>query len=167
MPRLNEGLQDVVRTHMIFSPTRADMIEAGHPNACNLCHTDKPIDWTLDRLGEWYGKHYDGAKVAAAYPGRGRPAALVWLTGDDPAVRLVAAAALTRARDRRALPELLAALDDPYLVNRQFTAEGLEEMLGARLADSGYRFYMTAEERRKPLADLRAALLPAVGAGGN
>ena len=42
MPRLNEGLQDVVRTHMIFSPVEASMIESGHPNACNLCHLDNP-----------------------------------------------------------------------------------------------------------------------------
>ena len=56
MPRINEGIEDVVRTHMIYSPTRADMLEANHPNACNLCHTDKPIDWTLAALKDWYGK---------------------------------------------------------------------------------------------------------------
>jgi predicted CXXCH cytochrome family protein len=76
MPRINEGLQDVVRTHMIYSPTRADMIEANHPNACNLCHTDKPIDWTLDRLKEWYGTTVDAKKITANYPERGKPVAL-------------------------------------------------------------------------------------------
>jgi hypothetical protein len=30
-----------------------------------------------------------------------------------------------------------------------------------RLADFGYRFYMMTEERRKPLADLRARFLRA------
>jgi len=155
MPRINEGLQDTVRTHMIYSPTRADMIEANHPNACNLCHTDRPIDWTLASLKEWYGKTYDEGKVAANYPHRPLPAAQGWLESDNAAVRLVAAAALTRARDRTALPRLLKALDDPYLVNRQFASRGLEELLNVRLADFGYRFYMGTAERRGPLAGLR------------
>jgi hypothetical protein len=156
MPRVNEGLEDVVRTHMIYSPTRADMIEANHPNACNLCHTDKPIDWTLSSLKQWYGKSYDETKLVANYPQRDLPAALGWLKSNNPAVRLVAAEALTRGKDLKALPRILDALDDPYLVNRQFAAKGLEEMLNHRLSEFGYRFYMMSEERRKPLADLRA-----------
>src|SRR5260370_397577 len=75
MPRINEGLQDVVRTHMIYSPTRADMIQANHPNACNLCHTDRPIDWTLDHLRERYKGRYDKGKLAAAYPDQTSPVA--------------------------------------------------------------------------------------------
>jgi predicted CXXCH cytochrome family protein len=155
MPRINEGLQDVVRTHMIYSPTRADMIHANHPNACNLCHTDRPIDWTLDYLKQWYGHGYDDGKIAAHYPDRKRPVALGWLKSDNPAVRLVAADALTRQGDRKALPQLFDALDDPYLVNRQFTAMGVQRMLKLRLADFGYRFYLTADERRQALARLR------------
>jgi predicted CXXCH cytochrome family protein len=156
MPRINEGVQDVVRTHTIFSPTRADMIEANQPNACNLCHTDQPIDWTLDHLKQWYGKTYNKTKIAAVYPERTKPVALGWLHRDNPSVRLVAVEALTRAQDFQALPELINALDDPYLINRQFAYKGLQEMLDVRLTDFGYRFYMTREERRKPLADLRA-----------
>jgi predicted CXXCH cytochrome family protein len=156
MPRINEGLQDVVRTHMIFSPTRADMIEANHPNACNLCHTDRPIDWTLNSLKAWYGKTYDGAKIAGQYKDRTRPVARGWLKSENASVRLVAADALARTRDPRVVPELLDALDDPFLLNRQFAARGLEQMLGVRPADVGYRFFMTREERNQPLAALRA-----------
>src|SRR5262245_54766121 len=99
MPRINEGIRDVVRTHMIYSPTRADMLEANHPNACNLCHTDRPIDWTLLHLKDWYGKTNDESRIAAKYPDRGQAAALGWLKSDNPAVRLVAAEALMRAKD--------------------------------------------------------------------
>jgi predicted CXXCH cytochrome family protein len=155
MPRINEGLQDVVRTHMIYSPTRADMIHANHPNACNLCHTDRPIDWTLGYLKQWYGRTYDDRQIADHYPERTRPVALGWLRSDNPAVRLVAADALTRVRDRGALPHLFDALDDPYLVNRQFAAMGMQRMLHLRLADFGYRFYLGRDERRQPLARLR------------
>ncbi len=161
MPRVNEGLQDVVRTHMIYSPTRPDMIEANHPNACNLCHTDRPIDWTLARLKEWYGAKFDEGKVAAAYPDRAAPVGHGWLKSDNMAVRLVAVDALVRGKDPKSLPHLLDALDDPYLVNRQFARKGVQEVLNLRLADFGYRFYETKEERRQPLADLRARLLGA------
>jgi predicted CXXCH cytochrome family protein len=159
MPRLNEGLQDVVRTHMIHSPTRADMIEANHPNACNLCHTDRPIDWTLRHLKEWYGKGYGERKVAAAYPQRGGPVAAGWLRSDNPAVRLVAIDAVARAGGPTALPHLIDALDDSHLVNRQFASRRLEERLNVRLPDLGYRFYMTRDERRGPLAEVRKRLV--------
>jgi predicted CXXCH cytochrome family protein len=156
MPRINEGIEDVVRTHMIYSPTRADMLEANHPNACNLCHTDRPIDWTLDYLKQWYGTRCDEGRIVANYPNRGGPVGAGWLKSNNASIRLVAVEAMTRARDFRSLPLLIDALDDPYLVNRQFAYKGLQEMLGVRLGDFGYRIYLTESERRRPLAELRA-----------
>jgi len=155
MPRINEGIRDVVRTHMIYSPTRADMLEANHPNACNLCHTDRPIDWTLQHLKDWYGKTYDESRIAAKYTDRRHAAALGWLKSDNPAVRLVGAEALMRAKDSTALPQLIDMLDDSYLINRQFAYKGLQEMLNVRLADFGYRFYMTKAERAATLEKIR------------
>jgi predicted CXXCH cytochrome family protein len=160
MPRVNEGLQDVVRTHMIYSPTRADMIEANHPNACNLCHVDRGIDWTLGKLKEWYGKSYDQERIAANYPDRAGPVGYGWLRSGNESVRLVGADALIRAKDFGALPRLLDALDDPYLLNRQFAMKGIQGMLGRRLAEVGYRYYMSPEERRGPLERARAKWLP-------
>jgi predicted CXXCH cytochrome family protein len=163
MPRINEGVEDVVRTHMIYSPTRADMLKANHPNACNLCHMDRPIDWTLQHLKEWYGATYNDKQIAARYPDRAAPVGQGWLASKNASVRLVAVEAMTRVHDSRSLPPLLEALDDPYLVNRQFAYKGLQEMLQVRLADFGYRIYQTKSERSKPLADLRAKLCPATG----
>jgi predicted CXXCH cytochrome family protein len=159
MPRINEGVEDVVRTHMIYSPTRADMLEANHPNACNLCHTDKPIDWTLDALKKWYGKSYNEERIAANYPERKKPVGLGWLHSKEQSVRLVAVEAMARHNDRWALPQLLDSLDDPLLVNRQFAFKGLQDMLNVRLPDFGYRFYMMKDERQKPLAQIRARFL--------
>ncbi len=160
MPRINEGVEDVVRTHMIYSPTRADMIEANHPNACNLCHTDMPIDWTLRTLKDWYKATYDSERIAENYPRRDKPVGLGWLDSKNPSVRLVAAEAMIRNRASWAMPRLLDALDDPFLINRQFAYKGLQEMLDVRLADFGYRFYMMPEERQKPLAQVRARFTP-------
>jgi predicted CXXCH cytochrome family protein len=159
MPRINEGLQDLVRTHMIFSPTRADMLEANHPNACNMCHVDRSIDWTLGNLKQWYGAKWDEHNIVAHYDDRREPVARGWLKSDNPSVRLVAIDSLARTRDPKVLPQLLAALDDPQLINRQFASKDVQELLNVRLADYGYHFYMTSEERRKPLEEIRAALL--------
>ncbi|HSR68116.1 MAG TPA: hypothetical protein VLU25_09245 [Acidobacteriota bacterium] len=155
MPRINEGLQDMVRTHHIFSPTQPHMIESGQPNACNMCHVDESIGWTLEHLSEWYGAEFDSARMASSYPLPQEPAVLNWLASSHPATRLVASDALTRAGARWALPHLLEMLDDPYLINRQFTQRGLEKMLDTDLEDYGYRFYQYREERRRPLQNIR------------
>jgi nitrate/TMAO reductase-like tetraheme cytochrome c subunit len=155
MPRLNEGLQDVVRTHMIFSPTQHQMIEANEPNACNLCHTEKPIDWTIDHLKEWYGASFNELRLARSYPDRKAPTGTGWLKSKKEFVRLVGADALTRTDSEWAMPELLDMLDDSFRTNRQFTGIGVERMLDINLSDFGYRFYMTPEERRAPLEKLR------------
>ncbi|MEO1970117.1 MAG: cytochrome c3 family protein [Pirellulaceae bacterium] len=166
MPRLNEGLQDVVRTHMIFSPTQPQMIEANQPNACNMCHVDKPIDWTLGRLSEWYGREYDTAKIAASDGLPNAAAGISWLHSSDQSVRLIALDALARRQSHWALPHMLKALDDPFIINRQFARISIEELLDVQLSDHGYHFYMTAEERIEPLGKLRQLLLPENSADG-
>lgn len=165
MPRLNEGLQNVVRTHMIFSPTNREMIESNHPNACNICHTSESIDWTLSHLRDWYGADYDDAKISAAYPDRQGPVAAGWFGSENEAVRLIATDAVARARDLSLLDELVEVLDDSYLLNRQFARIAIESMMDWDLAEFGYRFYMTAEERRAPLEALREAVTGAQASG--
>ena len=162
MPRINEGLQDVVRTHMIYSPTDPRMIEANHPNACNLCHTDQSIDWTLVHLRDWYDAEFSESELNANYRDRTQPATVGWLESRNHSVRLIGADALTRADSDWALPELIEALDDPILLNRQFARRGLENVLGVQLRDHGYEFYMTREERAVPMQRLRDAI-PAPG----
>ena len=159
MPRINEGMQDLVRTHTIFSPTQKDMIEANHPNACNLCHTDKNINWTLKYLKNWYGAEFNERRIAEAYPHREMPTGDGWMKSENEAVRLVAADALARSQGADAVPHLIDALDDPFLINRQFAKRQLERVLGIRLIEFGYRFYMTPAERADPIKELRAQLL--------
>ena len=160
MPKINEGLQDVVRTHMIFSPTRADMIEANHPNACNVCHVDKPIAWTTKYLKTWYGREYSVQKIAANYPAGDQPVARGWVRHANESVRLVGAAAVARENARWGVPDLIEQLDDEFLLNRQFAQIGLESMLGVDLNEFGYRFYMMHGERQPQLAKILEVLLP-------
>ena len=161
MPKINEGLQDMVRTHRIFNPTDKAMIESNQPNACNLCHLDKPIDWTIGKLREWYGeKHdYSDAALTRHYPNRKGSVGVGWLKGPHAPTRLAAASAVTVADVRWVLPELIDLLSaDPYLINRQFTQKRIEEMLGIDLRDHGYRFYMMPEERREVIEKIRPEL---------
>ena len=79
------------------------------------------------------------------------------------AVRKIGADALLRTRSRweqntTIQDALINALDDPYLINRQFASRGLEDLLGVQLKERGYRFYMTPEERKEPIAELRQTL---------
>jgi len=160
MPRVNEGLQDVVRTHMIYSPNDRRMIESNQPNACNLCHTKEPIGWTLNYLNEWYGAKYDAAAISSGYRDLKESVTLGWLKSPDQSVRLIAADALARTNSEWALSKLIDALDDPFLLNRQFAGHALESMKGIQLESYGYRHYMERHERIKPLEKIRNALLP-------
>lgn len=159
MPHINEGMQDVVRTHTIFSPTNAEMIHENQPNACNLCHLEKPIDWTLDHLKTWYGRTYDTAKVEKAYPSRKESVGLGWLKSEHPATRLVAASAMARENAQWGLPALANMLDDEYLMNRQFTQTAVELLIDKKLNEEfGYWYYATKEERGGPIERFRAFL---------
>lgn len=156
MPHVNEGLDAVVRTHTIFSPTSAAMIEANQPNACNLCHLEQPIDWTLQYLSAWYGKTYAAAAINANYPNRSTAVGLGWLRSPHEATRLVASAAFARQKADWGLRELIELLDDPFLLNRLFTQKSIEQLLNTQLdSDYEYWYYMTPEERREPIERLR------------
>ena len=161
MPRINEGLQDMVRTHMILNPTNADMIESNQPNACNMCHVEKSIDWTIQYLHQWYGRSYSKQRMAENYDQRNRSdaATIGWLNSWHPPTQMVAADVLTKHGARWALPKLLPVLDSPYMLNRQFATQGLKKMLGIHFADFGYRFTMFADERRQPLAKIWTRLV--------
>lgn len=50
------GLLKVNRSHRVSSPSVQATIQFGRPNACNLCHLDKTLDWAADHLNDWYGQ---------------------------------------------------------------------------------------------------------------
>lgn len=55
MPHTSYGLLKAIRSHTITSPTVIETLEVGRPNACNLCHLDKTLEWTGTHLADWYG----------------------------------------------------------------------------------------------------------------
>lgn len=159
MPKINEGMQDVVRTHAIFSPTQPDMIEANQPNACNICHLDQSIDWTTNYLQQWYGKTFDEAKITQSYIDRSEPVGIGWLKQSHEPTRLVATEAFGEQAARWGLSQVIEQLDDPYLLNRQFAQKAVESLSGVLLDQKfGYWYYMNRKQREPLITKIRDEL---------
>ena len=157
MPRIVQGLSDVVRTHHIQSPVPAADLAAGGLNACNLCHLDRSIGWTAGALARGWRREI--AVDAEAYGGLDRPVGEAWLDSGDPTVRVTAAAAYARSPrlGRAAVPLLLDVLDDPVAYDRMRVLFALQDILGRR-ALAGYQPTAPPAVRKQELARLRAAL---------
>jgi len=126
MPRIVQGLDEVVRSHRISSPTNARMLSAAAPNACNLCHLDRSIEWTAHQLVRWGKPLVLDPAWAPLYGGSlSKPVGPVWLASSDAPTRVVASQAYARTPlplGRAALPSLLPQLDDPHANNRAFAS---------------------------------------------
>lgn len=161
LPQLTQTTLGIGRTHRIFSPTEPRMLEQAEPNACNLCHLDKSIGWTLDQLARWYPNDLrpaaDDERLARHYPDTSIPVGQVWLASPNPHTRRVAAAAVARQRERALLPGLLDLLDDPTLAGRRIAERSVAALLSRKPAEFGYHYEQTAQQRRGPMKQLRAA----------
>jgi hypothetical protein len=146
-----------VRSHRISSPTAPAMLGAAAPNACNLCHLDRSIRWTVDELARGWGVTLrPDATWVAAYGDLDHAVGPGWLTGRHAAVRLAAAAAFARAGDRAALPSLIAVLDAPVAHDRMWTLLAVERLLGRRLTRDEYDPLAPPAARARQAAALRA-----------
>jgi len=84
-----------VRSHQVSTPTVVESVAFGRPNACNLCHLDKPLAWTAQNLHAWYGTPIpelsaDDRKIAAGAKwlikgDAGQRALIAWSMGWAPA----------------------------------------------------------------------------------
>ncbi|MCB9563722.1 MAG: ammonia-forming cytochrome c nitrite reductase subunit c552 [Kofleriaceae bacterium] len=141
MPRIVQGVSAFVRTHRVARPVEPAMLAIGGPNACNLCHLDRSLRWTLDALADGWGvriapepawlPYYAGSADAPVGP--------AWLGSPVRTYRILAAAAYARSPARRAaLPRLVAALDDPVAFARMWILFAIEDALGRRLDVTEY-----------------------------
>ncbi len=132
MPYTSFGLLKTIRSHTISSPDAAETIAHGRPNACNLCHLDKTLGWTADRLNEWYGApppplSDDEQQVAAG---------LLWMLKGDAGLRAITAQSMgwtpaqTASGTSWMAPHLAEALGDPYEAVRFIAARSLRSLPG-------------------------------------
>ena len=80
--------------HGFTSPDPRLTKELGIPNACNRCHTDRPVDWAIKQTEDWYGNKMER-------PERAR-------------TRVIAAARSEKAEAAAGLRGLLQAEPIPY-----------------------------------------------------
>jgi hypothetical protein len=96
MPRIVLGIDHHVRTHRISSPTDARLYALGAPNACNLCHLDRSVAWTVAALRDPWDVHLHLAPAPADTPALAGDA---YLASDNPSFRLIAISAFVRRPD--------------------------------------------------------------------
>lgn len=161
MPNTVYGLLKATRSHEITNPTVASDLRAGRPNACSLCHSDRPLGWVGERLAEWYGasspKLSEEQQTVAAGPlglltgDAGQRALWAWHFGWRPARQ----AAGTSWQG----PLLAATLDDPYAVVRAIAARSLRTLPGYEAV----RFDFVAPEAERAAAAKRARAIQPSG----
>lgn len=150
MPRYTQGLEETVRTHRIVRPLEETMLAAGAVNACNLCHLDRSLSWTLGEVEKGWGrKIVPGAEWAKNYPGGlDAPLGKAWLRSALQPVRLLTTQAYARSPlGTGALPDLVRALEDPVAVNRVFGSFAVERVRGRKIAPAEYDFMALPDAR--------------------
>jgi hypothetical protein len=157
MPRISQGISDLVRSHTISSPTDLRMVSTGSPNACNTCHLDKPITWTVAMLNEKWGTRLRAEPTwASAYGGDlSTPVGKAWLRSSNQSVTIVATQSYARSKlGKAALADLLVSLDDPMPVNRVFASFAVERITGRPLSLADYDPTLPSAERKALVSKL-------------
>jgi predicted CXXCH cytochrome family protein len=133
MPYTTYGLLKGIRSHQITSPDIRATVATGRPDACSLCHLDRPIAWAASRLQEWYRVP---APDGFTEEQRTRSAAALWLLRGDAGQRALAAFAMGWGDAQRAsgtgwlAPLLAETLTDPYSAVRYVGYRSLRTIPG-------------------------------------
>ncbi|MBL9174516.1 MAG: hypothetical protein JNL10_13350 [Verrucomicrobiales bacterium] len=147
MPHTTYGVLTAIRSHQISSPRVSDELATGRPNACNLCHLDKTLEWTATHLSEWFHQPVpgfspsqrtvaDGVRLALAGDA-GQRVLLAWHFGWEPA-RITSGSGW--------IPPMLGILmDDPYAAIRCVASRSLRST--SRLEPPGYDYVTDPEAR--------------------
>jgi hypothetical protein len=132
MPHTTYGLFSAMRSHRIDSPDVRVSVESGRPNACNLCHLDRTLEWSGRWLAEWYGQPVpelgDDERTVAA--------SVLWTLKGDAAQRAVVAWHMGWGPAREASGGSWAAaylaqlLTDPYAAVRHVAYSSIAGLPG-------------------------------------
>lgn len=160
MPHQVYSLMTTHRSHRIEIPTVAGSVGTGKPHACNLCHLDKSLGWTRDRLAEW--PHHGGPAPELSTDEESISAAILALAEADARTRVMYAGALSNPAARAASgtdwfgPFLTRLLENErYPAVRYLAHRGLRAAYGDAAAGP-YDYLALPAERRAQLRALRA-----------
>ena len=130
MPHTTYGLLKAIRSHQIDSPSVATNLATGRPNACNLCHLDRTLEWTALTLEQWFGQE----KPALSEDTASTAASVLWALRGDAGQRALAAwsmgwkSARETSGETWIAPHLATLLEDPYSAVRYIAYHSLKEL---------------------------------------
>lgn len=154
MPYTTYGLLKTIRSHTISTPSVAESVDSGRPNACNLCHLDKPLAWTADALTRQYGT----TPVPLSGDDQRTAASLLWLLRGDAGQRAIIAQAMAWPPAQQIsgtgwmAPYVAQLLDDPYDAVRLLASRSLRTLP----AFGDFQYDAIAPSRVRREAQLRA-----------
>jgi len=161
MPRAVYGIMTFLPTHEITIPDPQLTVSMGVPNACNQCHLDQSVNWSLAAVKRLWPTQFSSAQPATdeMFDLPEGPRALF---AGDALTRALAADLLSgngpvKPDPRWARSFLVEALADNYPIVRFFAANGL----GRAEASSGLPkpdYMATAPARELMLKQWRASL---------
>ena len=132
MPHTSYGLLKAIRSHTIETPDIETTLKTGRPNACNLCHLDKTLDWTAEHLA----KRTKKPKTNVPNIHKTTAASVVWLLNGDAGQRAIAAwhmgwePALLASGTSWQTPILADSLNDPYSAVRYIANKAILKQPG-------------------------------------
>lgn len=152
MPRTSFALFRAMRSHRVDNPSAITSYATGRPNACNLCHLDKSLAWTAERLRAWYGTQLPEWMTSnEANASADVAASIEWLLKGDAAQRIVTAWHYGWQPAREAsgsdweTPLLAQLLNDPYSAVRLVAGRSLKS--SPHLAELKFDFLAPEAER--------------------
>ncbi len=154
MPHTAYALFKAIRNHQISSPTVSPVERGTPPNACNLCHIDRTLEWTQDWLARWYNRK-PAASVVAREPIsavadtllRGNAAQRIiaaWHLGWEPALKVGGGPWVA--------PILSTALLDDYGAVRFVAARSLQVQSGS--PETRVDFLAPERDRRRAIREI-------------
>ncbi|MCP4892013.1 MAG: C cytochrome precursor [Planctomycetaceae bacterium] len=155
MPHTTYGLLKAIRSHTVSSPSvQRDDLQAGRPNACNLCHLDQTLQWTADHLAEWWK-----IEKPALLPAQQEVAAgAIWTLTGDASIRALVAwhlgwQAAQEVSDADWMSRyLIELLNDPYDAVRYIASRSLKSI--PEFASQDYDHLADESQRKMRQAEL-------------
>ncbi len=136
MPRYTRGIDSLIRTHRISLPVEPEMVSSGMANACNACHLDKSVRWTLNEHQRMWGKQIKPNTEWSSFDKLDEPAGTMWLASKDSHMRLLATGWLASSRwASERIDDIAESLNDSEPVNRIFASLAISKVLNQKPGD--------------------------------
>src|SRR5262249_24412960 len=142
-------------THLIRNPEPERTIRYNEPNACNLCHLQRSVNWSVEQEQRLWG----GAPRPRGPAQFDQPEALRALALGDVVYRTILLYQIQKQRLHGLDGLLLAGLQDPYSSVRRFSAQALTTIRAEALSEEALEQTLRSEGVQVPaeLQGLRSA----------